>query len=507
MRSASRLACALLASVLVGCASVPFDYPKDESLAVEPSPATNFGREAAEWSAAHDNKSGFLPLTSGMDALGARLHLIDMAEATIDAQYFLIKPDTAGALFARSLLEAAERGVRVRFLLDDIFTPDVDSYLALMNSHPNVEVRMFNPLTRNSFRYWSLFVDFKRANRRMHNKSLTVDNSFTIVGGRNIAAEYFQIDDEVEFIDFELVGMGPVAREVSATFDQFWNSGLAVPMEAYGEEIEPGALEAWTARLASLEPLGSVYERALDSPLLLGMIDGDVEPFAAEATVVTDRPVKLKTDRGIEEYQELANVLTQHALDAEREVYIITPYFVPRKTGAELLTSLAREGIRVRVVTNSLASTNHVPVHSGYKRYRKRLLEAGVEIYELRSDTVLILDDGQEVGFSATLHTKAIMFDRETLFVGSLNLDPRSIDINTEMGLFLHAPDIATRFAQQVDEDLPRFTYRLVLEDGKLRWRYADDDKSEVSTREPQAGFWRRFTSGVYGILPIEGQL
>ena len=506
-RSPAIAAIGFLALLLAGCAGVPFDYPKDPSEAIAPSQTTRLGQGAAEWSAEHGGKSGFLPLTYGMDALGARLKLIEAAEVSIDAQYFLIKPDIAGGLFANGLVRAADRGVKVRFLLDDIFTPDVDSELALLDAHPNIEVRMFNPLTRNSFRYWSVFVDFKRANRRMHNKSFTVDNSFTVVGGRNIAAEYFQINEDVEFIDFELIGLGPIAQDVSETFDAFWNSDLSVPMEAYGYEASPDALAEWNRKLEAIDTGRSIYDQAVTSPYLMDVLNEVVIPLPADASVVTDRPIKLETPRGSEEYQELARILGDYGRGATSEIIIITPYFVPQKSGTELLKSIAEKGVRVRVLTNSLASTNHVPVHSGYARYRKRLLEAGVELYELKRDTIVVLDDGTAEELQATLHTKAMIFDRETLFVGSLNLDPRSIDINTEMGLFLHSPTIAGKFAELVDEDLPSTMYSVILEDGKLRWHFDNGVVTETHGKEPQTGWWRRFSSGFYGILPIEGQL
>ncbi|MGI9344474.1 MAG: phospholipase D family protein, partial [Gammaproteobacteria bacterium] len=495
----------LLALVVAGCVSVPFDYPKEPSEAVAASAATELGAESANWAAEHNGASGILLLLSGMDALGARLALMQGAEVSIDAQYFLLKPDAAGGIFANELLQAADRGVKVRFLLDDIFTPNLDSELALIDKHPNVEVRLFNPTSRQSAKYWSLVVDFKRANRRMHNKSFTVDNSVTIVGGRNLAAEYFQINEDVDFVDLEIIGLGPIAVDVSDTFDQFWNSALAVPIAAFGKKGDEDDLEDWRRDLeAKLATTDTIYDRALTSPYLQNVMNDIITPTAARARVVTDRPQKLKTGTGVEELQELALALTEYANNAREEIIIITPYFVPRKGGAEYLASLAAKGIRIRVVTNSLESTNHVPVHSGYARFRKRLLEAGVEFYEVRA---WMRGEEPGVGIKTTLHSKAMIFDRETLFVGSLNLDPRSIDINTEMGVFLESPTIARKFAEELDQELPAAAYRAVLEDGNLRWRYEHGEYKETLKREPQSGFWRRFSSGFYGILPIEGQL
>ena len=509
MRPFTQLATLFAIAVLAGCNSVPFDYPKEPSEAIAPSAATSIGLEAETWSDSHTGRSGFIPLTYGMDALGARLRLMEEAEVSIDAQYFLIKPDMAGTLFASGLLEAADRGVKVRFLIDDVFTPNLDSPLSMLDSHPNLEVRLFNPLSRQSGRYWGMLTDFKRANRRMHNKSFTVDNSFTIIGGRNIAAEYFQIDQSVEFMDFEIAGIGPVAQEVSATFDQFWNSELSVPIAAFADNVTPEELQQMRDNVTTNERAAelTVYNEAIANEFLTELRNRTIAPTPAAATVVSDSPEKLTTTTKDEESKILARVLQQYGDAAQEEIIIITPYFVPQKLGFELLAGYVSRGVRVRVLTNSLASTNHVPVHSGYARYRKRMLEAGIELHELKRDSVGILRTGEEVEIRATLHTKAMIFDRATIFVGSLNLDPRSIDINTEMGIFVHSPEISRGFARQFDEDLRINTYRVLLDDDKLRWRYENGDELEIETKEPQSGFWRRFSAGFYRILPIEGQL
>jgi len=509
MRTATRLATLLAVATVAGCTSVPFDYPKESSAAIPPSPETSLGRQAATWSDTNAGRSGFIPLTGGMEALGARLRLMEAAQVSIDAQYFLIKPDTAGVLFATGLLQAADRGVKVRFLIDDIFTPKLDSPLTILDSHPNLEVRIFNPLSRQSARYWSMLIDFKRANRRMHNKSFTVDNSITIVGGRNIAGEYFQIDDEVEFMDFEIAGIGPVAEDVTAVFDQFWNSELSVPVAAFADNVTAEELETYrnNATAAELEAELTVYNAAIASEFLQNIQNQLTIPSLARATVVSDNPEKLTTTTKDEDSKKLVGVLAEFGDAAQEEIIIVTPYFVPQKSGVELLAAHVARGVSVKVLTNSLASTNHVPVHSGYARYRKRLLESGIELYELKHNSILVLDDGEETDIRATLHTKAMIFDRETLFVGSLNFDPRSIDINTEMGIFLHSPEIANGFTRQIDEDLSRHTYRVVLDDGNVRWRFENNGQVEVEKNEPQSGFWRRFSAGFYRILPIEGQL
>ena len=243
--------CMTLILLLSGCASVPFDYPKKPSAVTRISDQTTLGAEGLEWISRHGDASGFIALAEGNDALGVRLKLMEAAEESIDAQHFLIKPDQAGKLFVGGLLRAADRGVRVRFLIDDIFTPSVDSPLSVLNSHPNIEVRLFNPLTRQSFKYWSMLVDFGRANRRMHNKSFTVDDALVVFGGRNIAEEYFAVQPEVEFIDLDVLGIGKVAGDVANTLDQIWNASHSVPVEAFSVPVDPAELDQFLATFQS----------------------------------------------------------------------------------------------------------------------------------------------------------------------------------------------------------------------------------------------------------------
>ncbi len=509
-RATGLFAIVLVTLVAAGCTSVPFDRPKSESYAVAPSDSTRLGKGVAEWQAAHPGQSGFYPLEFGMDALGARLRLIERADRGIDAQYFLIKGDLAGSLFTGKLLRAADRGVRVRFLIDDVFTTGLDPDLSLLNSHPNIEVRLFNPVSRKGFQKLNFLVDFRRANRRMHNKSFTVDNVVTIVGGRNIADEYFQVNADVEFADYELLGFGPVAPMVSETFDLFWNSGRAVPMDAFGRKVSEADLDEIRREMAREieEATDGIYATAVNSRFLDDIIQGRIEPFVAPVTVVTDHPEKVENPVG-EEHQVLVSELSRLVEEAEKEVLIVTPYFVPRKRGVEFFRGIRAKGVRVVVITNSLASTNHVAVHSGYAPYRRALLESGVELHEGKVDSLAIRGDvvpGNPERL--TLHTKAIVVDREVLFVGSLNVDPRSIEINTEMGLFLHSAEVASGFAGQIDADLPPYTYRVVLdEDDRIEWRYEGEGEVVTYNREPDTGFWRRFKARFYRLLPIENQL
>ncbi|MBA55015.1 MAG: phospholipase [Pseudomonadales bacterium] len=489
--------------LLSGCAGIPYDYPRQESVAIPPQPEVEAVAAISRWSHQQGNQSGVLPLLEGIDALGARLRAIESAEVSIDAQYFLMKRDIAGGLFLAALLQAADRGVRVRLLLDDIFTPGLDQELALMNAHPNVEVRLFNPISRSGPKYWNLMWNFSAYNRRMHNKALIVDHIMVITGGRNIAEEYFQVQEQVEFLDFDLFGVGPVATALSRVFDEYWNSELAIPVQAFLSSFTAQDARQWRANVDEryVEALTTVYARAVTTPYLERVRNDLTALTPTTIEVVSDSPEKLTSEIGDRDQQQLVSKLMDVMDKASREILIVTPYFIPREQGTEFLLSLRRKGVRIRVVTNSLASTNHVAVHSGYARYRKRLLKAGVELYELQAYRS---SNGEADSRSATLHTKLMVFDQETVFVGSINLDPRSIDINSEMGLFMFMPQQAAKTANNIVEALDSAAYQLFLDDdGDLIWKQGE----ATFTSEPQASWWRRFSAGFYGILPIEDQL
>lgn len=499
----------VMVSLLSACASVPFDYPREQSEAIPSSPETAIGDFAADWGVKHGDKAGLVGLSSGIDALGARLRMLELAQESIDAQYFILKKDRAGALFAGGLLTAADRGVRVRLLIDDIFSPGVDEAFTLLSTHPNIEVRLFNPLPRQSFRYLGYLADFSRANRRMHNKSFTVDNSMSIVGGRNIGEEYFEINQDVKFDDYEVLVVGSVVEDISAGFDSFWNSELSVPMEAFEVEVDTAELGRWRVKIKQTmaEENQGMYQTALNSKLLQELRLRERVPTVADTSLFTDLPDKLQSDIGDREQAILAVELSRRFRAATDEIVIVTPYYIPQAAGAEMIEELLAKGIRVVIVTNSLASTNHIAVHSGYARYRKRLLQAGAEFYEVRVDVTLEENAWGHQPEAVTLHSKATIIDRETIFIGSLNFDPRSIFINTEMGLFVESGEAGAAFMQDITDELPRMTWQVDLDEkGKLRWTYDHDGEHIVTSKEP-ASFWRRFQVGFYRMLPIESQL
>jgi putative cardiolipin synthase len=465
---------------------------------------TSLGQDVARWLEAHDGLSGFYPLSQGMDALGVRLQLAQRAEKSIDLQYFLVKNDVAGRVMLKSLLKAADRGVRVRLLLDDIFTKAPDRTLLLLDQHANVEVRVFNPISRTGFTALNFLTSFKQANRRMHNKSFTVDNQASVVGGRNIADEYSQLSEDYFFEDFEVLAVGPIVNEVSESFDKYWNHSHAVPIDHFVSNKKSEELE--TVRAEVSEELQQVYDavsrQTLASPLLQDLIAERRPLIPASARLLSDSPDKLINEIN-DEHMQLATDLREVLLSAKEEAIIITPYYVPRRAGIELLRNLTASGLKVIIITNSLASTNHVPVHSGYAKYRKDALRAGAEIYEVRANAGQEFGGGDDNPDALTLHTKVFLFDRRYLFVGSLNLDPRSIEINAEMGLLIDSPEFASGMADAVAERLSTAAYRLVEnKNGKLEWHARIDGEEVIETKEPLTSRWRRFQAWFMKIVP-----
>ncbi len=499
-------------ALLCGCATVEFDYPKPESTAPTDTANTYFGKQLEGLADAHPREAGFYPLSDGIDALAARLLLAERAERTIDAQYYLIKSDITGNAFIHVLLRAADRGVRVRLLVDDIFTGGYDAGMAGLDSHPNFEIRIFNPFARRSARFMDGITSFSRINRRMHNKSFTVDNQITIIGGRNIADEYFGAREDAKFGDLDVMGIGPIVNDVSNMFDSYWNHERAAPIEAFADMPDDPAAELARVRTeleASRQKiLDSKYAAAVKDQIL-EYVETDTSPFIwAPYTLAVDSPDKAFKSKA-ETAASIKTPLRESLLSAKTEAIIISPYFVPQKAGIEAISELQRNGVDVTVITNSLAANNQSSVHGGYAPSRRPLLESGVKIYEVRPDADV---SGSEFvassGARATLHTKAFIVDRRELFIGSFNFDPRSANINTELGVIIRSPEMADQAAELLTVALAEQTYEVFLnEKGKLRWRGIDNGQEVIFDKEPQTTWSQRFSAGFMRILPIRGQL
>jgi len=461
-------------------------------------------RAATHWLSANRAPCGVYRLNSGRDALGVRLGLIDRAERSIDIQSYLIRDDVSGNLIGLRLAAAADRGVRVRLLMDDALTHEIDAGLLSLDYHDNIEVRVFNPFPRRRSRLISFIANFNILNRRMHNKSFTVDNQVTIVGGRNLADEYFQSGGKAEFIDEDLLAIGTVVDEVSDGFDEYWNSQEAIPINAFNTMVPYSSLEDSTqqGRQYLEQHSDSEFLRSVDDELAGQLIDSRLAVVPANAAVVMDHPEKIR--RLLRRPTSTASVFLQQMVAvATTELIIISPYFVPEKQGVEFFGSLVDKGVRVVIISNSLASTNHSSVHAVYARYRKPLLERGVELYELRPHL-----DSSGATTKLTLHSKVAAIDRTRAFVGSFNLDPRSLYLNTEMGMMVDSGELAASMAVSILDSLPDIAYKLQLsEKRRLQWLLQAASGDEVITTEPRTTWWRRFKTRLMSFLPIEGQM
>jgi putative cardiolipin synthase len=502
------LAPLLIVSLVAACGGVPQAIDRTVSFAPSDTEATFLAARADALGNPEDGRSGVHLIPDGPEALALRLILTERAERSIDAQYYILHNDTVGHLFAGQLLKAADRGVRVRLLLDDMYTAEYDPMTRALTGHPNIEVRLFNPFRRDISRLLGGLLEFGRINRRMHNKSMTFDNQVTIVGGRNIGDEYFAAQEETNYDDLDLLAAGPVVREVSAVFDDYWNSPYAVPAEAViGERAEDLSLDEARVRLMqSYEAArGTEYGAALSHGIRQTVRSGNFELDWVPAEVFADPPDKAAGAP--------VRILAEDALpvlmSARSEVIVASAYFVPGPRGVALLSSLAQRGVRVVVLTNSLDSNDVEPVHGHYARYRKALLEAGLELWELKPDKNRpdrsLLDLGQS---RSALHSKAFVLDRRAFFIGSFNWDPRSVNINTEMGILIDAPEIARDVVQRLEANLPDTAYRLELDsDADIRWLTREEGRWVAYKQEPSDSPWRKLRTDIYGVLPIGSQL
>ena len=509
---ASRLgrgAGALLAlAVATGCAAYDAKYPRSPSTAFQEYQATTLGRLFEPAAAEHPGESGVVYMRYGRKALEARLALADLAERSLDLQYYIWDADISGHLLADRVIRAADRGVRVRVLLDDLCIVDRDTAIAQLSAHPNIEIRAFNPFRGRSNRWRDFLTDPSRVNRRSHNKVMIADNAIVIVGGRNIADHYFGVHGESNYRDLDTVAVGPVVRDASAVFDDFWNSAFAVPYAAF-VDTPPTRAECRRRNRGDAREDG---ERAAPVPHRRrggrphGRDGGRPRRAHLGAGAGPLRPPEKAQDKTS---HRIFSALDALVSNAQTEVLIENAYFVPRDHGVELVAALHARGVRVRVLTNSLASNDVVAVHSGYQKYRDDLLENGVEIYELRPDSTMeqLRWSGLSSKSRAGLHAKAMVVDRRYVVVGSYNLDPRSADINTELALLVDSPAFAEMVAEFFDDGVkPENSYRVTLERGRLRWTTSDGGTVRVYTKEPETSWWRRFTAGL-GILPIHSML
>ena len=504
--------------LLINCASLPENTDRNESYAFTDTQNTRLGQDVQAELKQGKAEDGFVLLGSGLDAFVARAALAEVAERSLDVQYYLYHNDLVGNLFTGFLWQAAERGVRVRILVDDMGMSGRDEGIVALDAHPNIELRIFNPFDRKISRNAQMVTGLGSVTRRMHNKSFTIDNVITIVGGRNIGNEYYDADPTLEFADLDVMVIGNVVKEVSDSFDMYWNSALAYPAKTIikkrPSEEELQQLEEKLTVFMKEQQTSDYMTALLNSDLSNKFRDNDVTYFWGDADVVVDHPDKISSSRDASELH-LMTQLEPYFDAIEKELIIISPYFVPGYEGVQFFKSLTDKGIRVKILTNSLSSNDVGIVHAGYAKYRADLLRNGVELYEMNKKlTRAQRKDKKGVGGSskASLHAKVFVLDRKQVFIGSLNLDPRSFYENSEIGLILNSTEIAGNMAKKFDRDIEKHTFTLELkkdEDGQeeLLWHGYEDGNPVTFDVDPYTGFWRRFGVDFMGILPIESQL
>ena len=500
-----------LAALIAGCASLPPLEGRSETTAVSDTAQTRLGRALAADVAAHAGASGVHAVPDPRDAFAARMLLASAAEKTLDAQYYIWHGDQVGYLLFEALWQAAERGVRVRLLLDDLNTRGLDPTIAALDGHPNIEVRLYNPLVQRSARMLNFVTDFERANRRMHNKSFTIDNQVTVVGGRNIGNEYFAAGSGVAFTDLDVVAVGAVVRDVSKEFDAYWNSASAYPAATFVGPPVPDAAERMKAQFAStrVDSEAVTYLDAVRAtPIVSDLVERRLAFEWTSARLVHDDPGKT-LDTADRTDLLLFPVLVQAMGRPERSLELVSPYFVPGDSGTQALVAAARRGVRVRILTNSLASSDVSAVHAGYAKRRVDLLRAGVKLYELKpTRAVDPAHAASGIGSTgaAALHAKTFAVDHERIFVGSFNLDQRSARINTEMGVVIDSRAMAQRLADAFDNVIPGLAYevRLKPDGNNLEWieRTAAGDK--LYDTEPDTSWLARSKVDMLELLPIE---
>jgi phosphatidylserine/phosphatidylglycerophosphate/cardiolipin synthase-like enzyme len=486
-----RIALLLWCFAASACATLPRHVVKDRSEALQDVGSTSLGRLAVRENEGH-NLSGVRLLSSGAEAFSSLVALADHAEKTLDLQYYLVTQEESSLVLLEHVRAAAARGVRVRMLVDDFHTVGEDARFMRLDENANIEVRLFNPFAGGRFAMWTRFLaaasDIPRINHRMHNKLFVADNAVAITGGRNIGDQYFTRDKNSNFIDLDVVAAGPNVPQLSASFDAFWNSQYAYPIASLAtpqpDEADPRRLD------------DGVTEDGAD--FLEQEIDRGMLPLSwVPATVLADRPAKIASEASPDEEETIANDLSALIRSAQQELIVISPYFVPGKEGIALLRGLVRRGVRIRILTNSLASTDSPLAHIGYSHYRVDLLHLGVELSEVRPRLGVTRRRFHPFRSSnASLHAKAIVIDQKTVFIGSLNMDARSARTNSELGLVIRSGEIARQVTSLLDDISADGSYRLQLRDhgNDIEWVSGPAGSEQVWHRDPEATRLQRLT-------------
>jgi putative cardiolipin synthase len=513
---------------MAGCASLPpaATQSKTVTKALDPSPEGRLGGAFQPMAKSHGSDSGFRMVSTGIEGLTERIEMIDAAQRSLDLQYYIFRADESGNLVAQALLRAADRGVRVRLLVDDGETVAGDEKILSLSAHSGFEVRIYNPLRyrgHNKIRRGAEFLfDKARVDYRMHNKLLVADNVVAIIGGRNIGNQYFQIDPGSQFGDDDVVVAGPIVARLSDVFDEFWNSPIAIPAQTVDKlDASEAALSRYLAALAEIRERpnaeASANAQAAPKQAFADIMSGHTPLHWAAVRLVYDSPDKKDVGKGDAPGRLIYSAIAEQADSVSTELLMVTPYFVPSPNEWARLAGALERHARVRILTNSLEAAPSAEAQSGYMHYRRQLLQGGVELHEVRAMLGSARGSGQGKGISRhgnyALHAKMYVFDRKTAFVGSMNYDQRSKRLNTEIGLLIASPElsgeIATRFDALTQLDN---SYAVTLSDGAtgkqhLVWTTQEAGVVIHRDTEPARSVWQRTKVRLLSALPMKREL
>lgn len=524
--NSSAIAKILLVSTLVvgvpACSTLPKQYPQPIQNAFDiNTSSTSLAKIIEPLREKNKNLTGYHILYDPLEALAARIHLIDRAEKTLDLQYYIWDNDKIGALALHSIIKAADRGVQVRLLVDDNNAKKMEGIYLALDQHVNISVKLYNPYKFRHYRAMDMVLDLKRINRRMHNKSFIVDNQLALIGGRNMSNQYYNVSDNYQFSDVDVILAGTASDEIIHSFDEYWNDDYAYPVrqlvnpqhytlryDGLKQQLEEHYQEATVQNYLDLAYRSQAFEQWLNN---------NIQFDWAPAEVVSDSPSKIKSKASKEEYLNFQ--LLNRLDEPKKSIDIISAYFVPEKQGADKLSELANSGVKVRVLTNSFKANDVPVVHAFYSKYRQELLENNVELYEFLYAPLQnnLYENIEELSKKAkvklkglsrsSLHAKLMTIDEKQVFIGSFNFDPRSSYLNSEIGVLLNSPKLAEGIHQTMNTNLPKYAYKLVLDSqNNINWKLKKEDGSfETLRKEPQLKWYKKIALKFVSWLPIEG--
>jgi len=494
------------------------DTNVDNSSVTAPLDTDNLDLVAAisEQSEIHPDLSGYHPIVTGANAFASRSILTDMAKRNIDAQYYIWHDDQAGQLMLKDLWNAAERGVIVRLLLDDFNNnAKFDQHLLRFASHPNIAVRIINPLMHRKFRTLNFVTGLPRINRRMHNKSMIFDKQITIIGGRNIGDEYLSNDKNSQFADLDVLLIGKVVADIDNSFASYWSAPISFDIQTLATfdkdettDFLQGLDKLKADEKSSSKGSLSIYKAAIeDSTIDTDLINKRVPFRWTDMQFLSDDVGKLT--KSVPADTNLVHQLRTLLGSPSKKLTIISSYFVPTQDGVNTLVELAESGIEIKILTNSFDATDVTAVHSGYSQWRPKLLRAGVKIYELKATASEEKRENKlwkaRSQSSTSLHAKAFAVDDYQVFIGSYNVDPRSANINTEMGVIINDDELATQLHEALSDDLLNQAYEVkLLENGNLQWHTMEDDKKVIYDSEPRVDISDHVWLTIMSWLPID---